>query len=224
VKRDKARIGPKPEPRSLGGRRPDVDILAASDPEDAAADESTSAEVGPIKFTREPTEHEVRLLLHIAAHMQIRFPNGAPHFTDEQMAEISGRMVFAYPTNWTIVEIGPAFDTKSLAEFWNVSPAKVRRRVADGTVFALKINGRYLYPDFQLDPVGRVSRKFFELVALVRPTFEDDAEMAQWLSAWPTQPSPAHLLASGRSDEAFARAHEQLATGKKDTAKNDDSA
>jgi hypothetical protein len=204
----KRQPGPRPEPRDFypapatEGVAPD---LAATSPDNGAEDQA-----GALNFTRDITEHEINLLLHLAAQMQARFPDGAPHFTEEQMRQISGRMVFAYPTNWTIVEIGPAFDTRSLAEFWSVSPAQVRRRVAAGTVFALKIRGRYLYPDFQLDPVGRVSRRFFDLVALVRPTFTDDVELATWLSTWPSQPSPARLVSIGKIDEAFERAAQLL--------------
>jgi hypothetical protein len=207
----KRQPGSRPEPRSFyplpdpEGVAPD---FAVTSPDDGIQDRA-----GVLKFTREMTLHEVDLLLHLAAQLQIRFPDGPPHFTEEQMRQISGRMVFAYPTNWTIVEIGPAFDTRSLAEFWNISPAQVRRRVAKGTVFALKIRGRYLYPDFQLDAAGRVSRKFFELVALVRPTFTDEIELAKWLSTWPMQPSPARLLSTGNVDEAFERAAQVVEHG-----------
>ena len=205
----KRKPGPRPEPRSFYPL-PDTEGIA---PELATTSPDYGVEdrAGVLNFTREITVHEVDLLLHLAAQMQIRFPDGAPHFTEEQMRQISGRMAFTYPTNWSIPEIGPAFDTQGLAEYWSVSTARVRRQVAAGTVFALKIKGRYLYPVFQLDAVGRVSRKFFDLVALVRPTFTDDFEMATWLATWPTKPSPARLLSTGHIDDAFERAHARCA-------------
>jgi hypothetical protein len=202
--------GPKPQDIYLRDLRP------GGSPDAHGADASNLAIDGGerrLEFTREVTKNELLLLAHIAAALQKRFPEGAPGFTDEQLAQASGRMTFTYPTNWSIAEVGPCFETKSLAEWWKVTPERVRRRVANGTVFALKMKGRYLYPAFQLDAGGRVSRKFFELVALVRPTFSDDFEMAKWLAEWPTKPSPARLLSTGRTDEAFERANERLTGG-----------
>jgi hypothetical protein len=189
-------------------------------PFNTGADPAASSP-GPAGSIRDPTAEELRFLAYVLAAIRERFPDGLPDFTDEEWRSISGRMAFTYPTNRSVPEIGPAFDTRSLAKFWDIPASTLLRRVADGTVFALKIKGRYLYPDFQLDPVGRVSGSLFDLIDVVRAFFDDDVQMAAWLSRWPTQPSPAHLLATGKPDQAFARAQELISQGKEDLAKKD---
>jgi hypothetical protein len=94
----KRQARPRPEPRSYYPPLDTEDVapeVAATSPDDQVEDQA-----GVLNFTRGVTAHEVRLLLHIAAQLQIRFPDGAPDFSEEQWRRIGRRAVFAYPTNW----------------------------------------------------------------------------------------------------------------------------
>ncbi|HEX4402873.1 MAG TPA: hypothetical protein VHZ98_16245 [Galbitalea sp.] len=179
---------------------------------DLAAEQPTKAEMIPSDregISRPMTAAEISLLVELAVQLQVRFPDGMPTFTAERTYQLAGKMLDAYPADWSIPEIGPAYDAAALARYWGMSERTVRRRVTTGELFAITTaRGRYLYPSFQFGADMTVLPGLFDLIAAVRVAIPDYNAIAIWLATRPTQPSPAGLLFSGDVTAALDRARE----------------
>lgn len=113
-------------------------------------------------------------------------------------------MLDAYPTQWIIQEIGPAFDTAGLAKYWGISERTLRRRITAGTVFALKsARGWWLIPDLQLDLNGAVHPGILDLLAQATELMGGDPfAAARWILTT-TEPAPITHIRRGNLDRAL---------------------
>lgn len=141
------------------------------------------------------TPFEVDLLVTLARTIQRRYPGGLPPWTHEQAHAFGERMVDAYPDAGIVDDvIGPAFTTRGLSQYWETTPATVRRRARAGKLLTLKTTtGALVFPEFQFDRDGDVVAGLREVVAIVARRFPDPWDRARWL-ATPSEPSPIRLL------------------------------
>ena len=75
--------------------------------------------------------------------------------------------------------IGPVYSTKALTTMWRITRAGVSKRVRDGRVLALKVEGENLFPLFQFDGT-RIRGDVIDLVNQLKPV-TDPFTIAQWL-------------------------------------------
>lgn len=75
--------------------------------------------------------------------------------------------------------IGPVYSTKALMTMWKITRQGVSKRVREGRLFVLTVQGRTLFPAFQFDG-KRVREDVLHLVGILHAS-ADPFTVAQWL-------------------------------------------
>lgn len=74
-----------------------------------------------------------------------------------------------------------AYDTAKLAKFWGITPSRVRHRVAEGSLYALRVGRSLLFPRWQFDPDVRPLPHLATLLEAL-PKDLHPAEVAGWMT------------------------------------------
>lgn len=96
--------------------------------------------------------------------------------------------------------IGPVYSTNALMKMWNITRQGVSKRVNEGHLFALYVQGKNLFPVFQFDG-KRVREDVLHIINLLRAS-ADPFSVAQWLRTPLTDAedrTPLELLDAGES-------------------------
>lgn len=96
-------------------------------------------------------------------------------------AVVGERMMDAIPQGPGVFGrlIGPVYSTRALTAMWGITRAAVSKRVRDGRLLALKVEGENLFPLFQFDGT-RIRGDVIDLVNQLKPV-TDPFTIAQWL-------------------------------------------
>lgn len=96
--------------------------------------------------------------------------------------------------------VGPVYSTNALTTMWGITRQGVSKRVSDGRLFALHVQGRNLFPAFQFDG-KRIRKDVMSVVDLLRAS-SDPFTIAQWIRtplADADDRTPLELLDAGES-------------------------
>lgn len=98
----------------------------------------------------------------------------------EDTERLASRMVAMVPRVTNFAElIGPVYSTKALMKMWGMTRAGVSKRVSDGKLLALKVEGENLFPLFQFSG-DEIRDDVLALARILRPEV-DPFTIAQWL-------------------------------------------
>lgn len=99
--------------------------------------------------------------------------------------------------------IGPVYSTNALTKMWNITRQGVNKRVKEGRLLTLYVQGKNLFPTFQFDG-KRVREDVLHIVDLLRAS-SDPFTIAQWLRTPLVEAegrTPLELLDAGESAQA----------------------
>lgn len=94
--------------------------------------------------------------------------------------------------------IGPVYSTNALTKMWRITRQGVNKRVKEGQLLGLSVQGKSLFPVFQFDG-KRVRKDVLNIVGILRAS-ADPFTIAQWLRtplAAAEDRTPLELLDAG---------------------------
>lgn len=154
------------------------------------------------------------ILHRVRAHLQAMPDDQVEAVVDpESVATRMAQMVPAAPGEFGKL-IGGVYSTRALMTLWGLTTrAAVSKRVTEGKVFALPVEGRNLFPVFQFDG-DTVRADVLEVVCALRAAV-DPFTIAQWLQTPqaddPHGRTPLALLDQGQKEAVLTSARRAAA-------------